>query len=140
MDGPAMKLFTHVRLHSFLADLTFILQESAGQEPMRLPARIQDGMIQSDATEFVPSVSEEALQDAWAIALMQDPEIEASRWQTAIRRAKGQIPRFLMPRLSARRRTAITAAASTAQCLRKCSCCAQSEYFEIWLPCNALLV
>ena len=77
-----MKLFPYVRLALCLAALA-IVQESTGQETMQLPAPIQDGMIQSDTPQLVNSVSEETLQDAWAIALMQDPEIEATRWQSS---------------------------------------------------------
>lgn len=48
-----------------------------------LPTPLDQGLIQSDSLDSTDAISGETLQDAWAVALSADPEIEASRWQSS---------------------------------------------------------
>jgi outer membrane protein len=57
-----------------------------GQEFQRLPIATDAGLaevVEAGPPEEIASSGDETLQDAWAIALGGDPELEASRWQSS---------------------------------------------------------
>lgn len=53
------------------------------QDVPSLFASFNEELIQSDTAELLTSGGSETLESAWALALAQDPGIQASRWQTS---------------------------------------------------------
>jgi outer membrane protein len=80
-----MEFFPKLRYLLLIIALLAARQEllARGEPELSLPPLFDAVVIESSPIEELGVVPGETLQDAWAIALSVDPEIEASRWQSS---------------------------------------------------------
>lgn len=78
-----MNLYPKLRKTLCVFVLVGVCSEAPAQQEFQLPAPVDFGVILSDGFDPNTGISAETMQDAWAIALSADPEIEASRWQSS---------------------------------------------------------